>query len=346
MPTPVPSCQRRGFTLIELLVVISIIALLISLLLPALGNARRGARIAKCTANQKQHSQALANYASQNNDRLLNAPESPGPDSSPLGSKGRPANFFAVLGLFPTNGWAFNSGGGDGDPGISSVPALYPQGRSPDWAYDDMKNSSMYDFYLVQLGPYMVEGEGPAMLQEVFISPSDTSVRESWEAWRGLIRQDNGALQHPGATAMASIYTGSYRYPQQNMITPSFFAIDIRSGALSQEFRTNSMAARLQTQYVTYNRVSDIAFPDRKVVFFSMFSIHDPGPLRYWCEEGVTSTIAVADGSARALKSSIDALPWDSNNRIDNAGPIYRFTESSVGLAFLMTNGGIRGRDL
>ncbi|HEX7010743.1 MAG TPA: DUF1559 domain-containing protein, partial [Phycisphaeraceae bacterium] len=54
---------RRGFTLIELLVVISIIGLLISILLPALGAARDGARTAKCLSNLRQLGLGLLAYA-------------------------------------------------------------------------------------------------------------------------------------------------------------------------------------------------------------------------------------------------------------------------------------------
>jgi len=60
----------KAFTLIELLVVISIIALLVSILMPALSNARQQATGAVCLANQKTMALAWVMYCDENDGRL------------------------------------------------------------------------------------------------------------------------------------------------------------------------------------------------------------------------------------------------------------------------------------
>ena len=66
-----PTPRRRGFTLIELLVVISIIALLIGILLPALGMARARGKAAQCLSNLRQIGIGLVAYQADHRDLVV-----------------------------------------------------------------------------------------------------------------------------------------------------------------------------------------------------------------------------------------------------------------------------------
>lgn len=108
--------NRRGFTLIELLVVITIIATIMSLLLPAIQNARAAARNLECKNNLKQLALAASNFATAKRGQL-----------PPLGT--------------------FNDGGSPGSsiPMYSWVVDILPYIERQD-IYDRWQTASPYNF--------------------------------------------------------------------------------------------------------------------------------------------------------------------------------------------------------
>ncbi len=340
---------RRGFTLIELLVVISIVALLVSLLLPALGSARRNARIARCTANQKQHGQGAQNYASANQDRMPHGPEGPSVDPRhPLGMKGKPARRMAIKGEFPTGGWEFPIGGGGGKPGLDVFKKINPD----DGFSASLEWSSMFDFYMVNMGAYMVDGEGIAMLQDVFLSPSQTLRFETWKRWRDFTRAKNGQLLAPndqgyyprGGSAIAAV--GSYRYGIAGMVGSDIYSYDVRGFATQpfSKYYLLTVGDDFPFDFIVFNQFANVLHPDRKVTFFLWNAVHDRN-LSFYLEPGATCTVAMADGGARAVKPYTEGLP---GNWQDHSGPAYAFVSDNFRWPahFYMSRGGLRGRDL
>ena len=111
--------SHRAFTIIELLVVVSIIALLIGILLPAISKARDQARMTVSQANLKNLATANANYGAEWNDRQFTlVPDNLGA----FGTAGTPADYQAYIDQTGTRSWGVTLGYGKdydtGDQGL------------------------------------------------------------------------------------------------------------------------------------------------------------------------------------------------------------------------------------
>ncbi|AGA30834.1 DUF1559 domain-containing protein [Singulisphaera acidiphila] len=323
----------RGFTLIELLVVISIIGILIALLLPAVQAAREAARRAQCTNNLKQLALAAHNYESANG-------------CFPMGSPVKVATY--------SSGWIK---AGEYDWGHSIFVAMLPQ----------MEQSALFNAVNFSLNIEMPENMTihPSQINAL-LCPSDST---GWQ-----IDTPTQWANYPGFRVAHGSYSGSTgtwsHWAWSPSSTPSLATLASQDNGI---FFVNSRTRIADVTDGTSNTIllGERALPDRYRTFTnwwfsgwtgaSLFdtltamnpqrlvaisSLPAPGPSDW---PGVQdnalmnsassrhpggANFAMADGSVRFLKETIQSWPVDSFGNPtgvkDGGGTIHPFDGTTL----------------
>ena len=282
--------KRLGFTLIELLVVIAIIALLIGILLPALGKARRVARLAICGSNLKQVGVAVNSYAADFEDKVASYTWN-------AGVGGGPTNY--------TTEYADLRNPPNGDHVTATMFQLTEiiRRKTGDDTFPKLDDRAPHRrFSHAVIVDYMAD----KIPEETAACPEDRLLQQ-WQR----DPSDFPDLNEQGGDA----YDRMFPYASSYQFTPATWAPDKKIGGRQTvyQYEQNHDLFWFPSVKLGERQIREVDFPASKVQMFDFYDRHGGSKEQFYAYPDAKTDLLFFDGSVRYLQTGESNLSFRPN---------------------------------